>query len=111
MADFFQTRMGLVFFESTVPRIAKALERIADAMEREESALGRLGEKPQAAARNVAELSPTSVEVRCPGCKMPHGNPETGAHLWPADLLVKQRGEKLTCPECGLPFFLPEIAS
>lgn len=111
MSDFFRTRtrMGQIFFDGTMPRIAKALERIADSMEREEAALGRL-EKP-AAARNVAELSPTSVEVRCPGCKMPHGNPETGAHLWPADLLVKHRGEKLTCPECGLAFYLPEIAS
>lgn len=110
MSDFFQTRMGQIFFEGTMPRIAKALERIANAMEREEAALGRLGEKPTD-GRKLAEVSPTSVEVRCPACKMPHGNPETGAHLWPADLLVKHRGAKLTCPECGVSFFLPEVAS
>ena len=34
MSDFFRTRMGQVFFESTMPRIAKALERIADALDR-----------------------------------------------------------------------------
>ncbi len=33
MADFFQTRMGQKFYEADVPRIAKALERIADALE------------------------------------------------------------------------------
>lgn len=32
--EFFQTRMGQVFYEATVPRIATALERIADAMEK-----------------------------------------------------------------------------
>jgi hypothetical protein len=30
--EFFNTRMGRKFYESDVPRIAKALERIADAM-------------------------------------------------------------------------------
>lgn len=36
MIDFFQTRMGHTFFEGTMPRIAKALEKIAAAMEKEE---------------------------------------------------------------------------
>jgi hypothetical protein len=30
---FFQTRMGHTFYNANVPRIAKALERIAEAME------------------------------------------------------------------------------
>lgn len=33
MPEFFQTGMGQKFFEGTVPRIVKALERIADALE------------------------------------------------------------------------------
>jgi hypothetical protein len=31
MPEFFETRMGHHFFDGTMPRIAKALERIADA--------------------------------------------------------------------------------
>lgn len=31
--EFFATRMGHIFYEGTMPRIAKALERIADALE------------------------------------------------------------------------------
>lgn len=31
--EFFQTYMGKHFYESTAPRIARALERIADALE------------------------------------------------------------------------------
>lgn len=34
MTKFFQTRMGQHFYEGTVPRILRALERIADALER-----------------------------------------------------------------------------
>lgn len=34
MSDFFRTRMGQIFFDSTMPRIATALERIADALDR-----------------------------------------------------------------------------
>lgn len=33
MSDFYKTRMGTRFYEADVPRIAKALERIADALE------------------------------------------------------------------------------
>jgi len=31
--EFFQTRMGMKFYEGTVPRLAKHLSRIADALE------------------------------------------------------------------------------
>ncbi len=31
--EFFQTRMGQIFFESTMPKVASQLERIANAME------------------------------------------------------------------------------
>jgi hypothetical protein len=31
--EFFQTRMGKKFYDADVPRITKALERIADALE------------------------------------------------------------------------------
>lgn len=33
--EFFQTVMGHAFYEGTAPRIAKALERIADALEKQ----------------------------------------------------------------------------
>jgi len=33
MSDFFKTRAGMQFVQGTMPRIADALERIADAME------------------------------------------------------------------------------
>jgi hypothetical protein len=33
MPEFFETRMGKTFYESTLPRIVTALERIAAAME------------------------------------------------------------------------------
>jgi len=34
MPDFHETRMGRRFIEGTMPKIANALERIADALER-----------------------------------------------------------------------------
>ena len=34
MVEFFQTRMGQIFYEGTVPRMVRALERIANALER-----------------------------------------------------------------------------
>lgn len=34
MTDFFSTRMGQQFYEGTAPRIAVALERIAEALEK-----------------------------------------------------------------------------
>lgn len=36
MPEFFQTPMGKRFYEGTMPRIARALERIADALEKED---------------------------------------------------------------------------
>ena len=33
MVGFHETRLGRIFLESTMPRIADALERIADALE------------------------------------------------------------------------------
>lgn len=36
MPEFFQTQMGHTFYEVTVPRIARALERIATALEKHE---------------------------------------------------------------------------
>lgn len=40
--DFYKTRMGLRYYENTMPRIAVALERIAVAMEE----ANRLNKKP-----------------------------------------------------------------
>lgn len=34
VAEFFQTRMGQYFYEGTIPRAVRALERIADALEK-----------------------------------------------------------------------------
>lgn len=39
MMDFIRTRMGAMLIEGTLPRIAKALERIATALEAEASTL------------------------------------------------------------------------
>ena len=43
MVEFFQTRMGQRFYESTAPRIASALERIADNMEQQPVATAEEG--------------------------------------------------------------------
>lgn len=48
--EFFQTRMGHTFYEGTMPRIAKALERIADALEGQ-------AQLKQADAKPVVEVS------------------------------------------------------
>ncbi|MAH47084.1 hypothetical protein CMI37_14750 [Candidatus Pacearchaeota archaeon] len=36
MSEFYQTLMGRKFYEADVPRIVKALERIAEALEKQE---------------------------------------------------------------------------
>lgn len=33
MTEFYQTRMGHQFYEGTVPRLVRAIERVADALE------------------------------------------------------------------------------
>lgn len=38
MAEFWQTRMGSIFFEGTIPRIATALEKIAATLTKEQPA-------------------------------------------------------------------------
>ncbi len=40
MIEFARTRMGVMFLEGTIPRIAKALERIATALEAQNAANG-----------------------------------------------------------------------
>ena len=35
MPKFFETTMGAAFYQGTMPRIARALERIADALEKD----------------------------------------------------------------------------
>ncbi len=40
MIEFARTRMGAMFLEGTIPRIAKALERIATALEAQNAANG-----------------------------------------------------------------------
>ena len=40
MIEFARTRMGAMFLEGTLPRIAKALERIATALEAQNAANG-----------------------------------------------------------------------
>lgn len=44
--EFFQTRMGVRFYEADVPRIARSMERIADALEK----LAQTGTKDAAPA-------------------------------------------------------------
>jgi hypothetical protein len=53
MIAFFQTMMGKKFFEADVPRLVKALERIAEALEEKN-------------AREVAPVAEKPVEgIRC----------------------------------------------
>jgi hypothetical protein len=35
MPEFHETKMGAAFYQGTMPRIARALERIADALEKD----------------------------------------------------------------------------
>lgn len=46
--SFFQTRMGITFFEGTLPRAVRALERIADALEAQNAANGVRATTPKA---------------------------------------------------------------
>ena len=36
MLDFYRSRAGRTYFEATLPKLVKALERIADALEEKE---------------------------------------------------------------------------
>lgn len=70
--EFFQTVMGRQFFEGTVPRIARALERIAKALEQE----------PKEAARVVTTDFNTKVQQRSAAMM-------TGAPLEIGDLILR----------------------
>lgn len=59
--EFFQTGMGRVFFESTMPRIADALARIADALNK--------GQPPVAVAQHV-EVNRQRSGVASPSRKL-----------------------------------------
>lgn len=52
--EFWQTIMGRQFFDGTVPRIAKALERIADALE----------EQNKRAEQDSAAMDQFNINVR-----------------------------------------------
>jgi len=52
--EFFQTVMGRKFYEADVPRIAKALERIAGALEE----LGTLEQKKREEAARTPRAAP-----------------------------------------------------
>lgn len=53
MTDFFSTRMGQRFYEDTAPRIAKALERVADALEKPPL---RVAAEPELAASQQVQV-------------------------------------------------------
>jgi hypothetical protein len=46
MPKFFETTMGAVFYQGTMPRIARALERIADILEKDKAGEERLDVYP-----------------------------------------------------------------
>lgn len=58
--EFFQTGMGRTFFEGTLPRIASALERIADALEKQNAR-----NEPPAPDPN----KPAPGYIECDDCK------------------------------------------
>jgi hypothetical protein len=65
MTEFFQTVMGRQFFDGTMPRIAEALERIADRMATAEQATATLEQvvaPVDATADRVAELEAALAE-------------------------------------------------
>lgn len=61
MTDFFLTRMGQIFYEGTMPKIARNLERIANALEKQNS--------------NLLALSPKEMEeiAKADSIEKPHG--------------------------------------
>lgn len=83
--DFFQTIMGRKFYEGDVPRIAKALERIAAALEK----LAEQGPAP--AAPGVPYQQPEQEYRACIRCAQPR--PTAGFKLDPFS------GEKV-CGTC-----------
>src|SRR5262245_58946234 len=65
MPDFFQTRMGQTFYDGTMPRLARAAEKIAVALERRTAAdalVARL-----AAMRTTAEVATAEGADVTPG--------------------------------------------
>lgn len=84
MIDFFQTVMGRRFFEGDVPRIAKALERIADALE-------KLAEQGAQSAPTTPTQQPEQEYRACIRCAQPR--PTAGFKLDPFS------GEKV-CGTC-----------
>lgn len=62
MPEFFQTVMGRAFYEGTVPRIAKALERIADTLQPQDPSTSHATDVPWVVARG------TMVGFRCKRC-------------------------------------------
>src|SRR5262245_2224508 len=65
MPDFFQTRMGQTFYDGTMPRLARAAEKIAVALERRtagDALVARL-----AAMRTTAEVATAEGADVTPG--------------------------------------------
>jgi hypothetical protein len=63
MTEFFQTVMGRSFYEGTMPKVARALERIASAVEQRTAGDDDTTERPWIVARG------TMVGVQCERCK------------------------------------------
>jgi len=76
--EFFQTRMGKAFYEGTMPRVAKALERIADVMEKrllrdENEERNAVAVQALIDANNLAKENVSPIEERRRAGKCMHG--------------------------------------
>ena len=59
MPEFFETGMGRKYYEGTLPRMARALERIADALERGQDR----GRTVESAALVALEATATELHI------------------------------------------------
>jgi hypothetical protein len=64
--EFFQTVMGKEFYDSTMPRIAKALEKIAKRLEKD--AEERQAVVPPISPKKKTDLSTYKRRLAHPGC-------------------------------------------
>jgi NMD protein affecting ribosome stability and mRNA decay len=55
----------------------------------------------------TAIVTVSVVEVACPDCKAPMGNPATGSHLW--GLADKYDVDTMPCYSCGAMVAIPSL--
>lgn len=63
--EFFNTKMGRQFFDGTLPRIAKALERIADRLDADASPICIGCDRPMVSEEDIGSAEATGVCAPC----------------------------------------------